>query len=524
VHAESVGQDGLDDVAVTHRDVDRIVAEFSIPVPDGGHGSVLHRRHCLTLWTREDRGAGVCLHDTPHRLLGELLERATGPVSVLALADARIDVLSQFLRLVGGDDIGGLPGALQGRGDDGGKWQRREPLGNGLGLRLPKIVEEDTWSPAGQNPVGIGLGPSMAHENEGCHDDERKRGCPMQHNGHMIRGLGLYSDTGVTDVADVRNWEMPGDTPVQAKLEELKASCAAHPGAFVWVGLFEPTRDELQIVAEVFDLPHLQVEDAGNDAQRPKMELNDDGHAFVVVKALDYIEASSDVKTGQVAIFIGPWYAVTVRFGQIGDLRGIRQRLEDTPNLRAHGPLSVLYSVLDKTVDRYLEVTDEIAVDIETVETEVFSGNPTASNANTIYRLKRENVEIRRAITPLVPFAHTFVSEDMPWLPSDLRPYFRDIGEHLLRATDTTESSDNLLMTMLMASTSLQDLQQNRDMRKISSWVAIAAVPTMIAGIYGMNFDYMPELHQPWGYPAILTLMGVACFSMFRAFKRSGWL
>ncbi|CAB4887934.1 unannotated protein [freshwater metagenome] len=346
----------------------------------------------------------------------------------------------------------------------------------------------------------------------------------MQHNDSMIRGMGLYSAEGVVDLMDVRSWEMPGDGHVQPKLLELKEQCTASPGAFVWVGLFEPTKSELEIMAEVFELPHLQVEDAGNDAQRPKIEAGPGSRSFVLVKVLDYIEKSSDVRTGQLAIFVGSWFAVTVRFGQIGDLRGIRARLEGSDELRSHGPLSVLYSVLDHVVDGYLVVTDEIAQDIEQVETEVFSGQPSENNANRIYRLKRENVEIRRAVAPLVPFAHSFVAESVSWLPGELLPYFRDIGEHVLRASDATESSDNLLMTMLMASTSLQDLQQNRDMRKISSWVAIAAVPTMIAGIYGMNFDNMPELHQAWGYPAILTFMGIACFSMYRAFKRSGWL
>ena len=340
----------------------------------------------------------------------------------------------------------------------------------------------------------------------------------------MIRGMGLYGADSALALQDVRSWEVPGDSPVEPKLLDLKERCRANPGSFVWLGLFEPTKAELALVADVFELSHLQVEDAANDAQRPKVEVGPAGRVFVIAKVLDYIERSSDVQTGQLAVFIGPWFAVTVRFGQIGDLRGIRERLEGSPDLRSHGPVSVLYSVLDRVVDGYLTVTDEIAQDIEDVETEVFSGVPSDNNANRIYRLKRENVEIRRAVSPLVPFAHAWVSETITWIPADMLPYFRDIGEHLLRASDSTESSDNLLMTMLMASTSLQDLQQNRDMRKISSWVAIAAVPTMIAGIYGMNFDYMPELHQPWGYPAVLLLLGTACFSLYRAFKRSGWL
>ncbi|MDD2859228.1 MAG: CorA family divalent cation transporter, partial [Candidatus Nanopelagicales bacterium] len=145
-------------------------------------------------------------------------------------------------------------------------------------------------------------------------------------------------------------------------------------------------------------------------------------------------------------------------------------------------------------------------------------------NADRIYRLKRENIEIRRAVGPLVQVAHDLVEESILWIPEYLRDYFRDIGEHVLRVHDAVEGADNLLMTMLMASTSLQDLQQNKDMRKISAWVAIAAVPTMIAGIYGMNFDNMPELHYEYGYFIVFGVMLTACGLIYRAFRRSGWL
>jgi magnesium transporter len=186
--------------------------------------------------------------------------------------------------------------------------------------------------------------------------------------------------------------------------------------------------------------------------------------------------------------------------------------------------VSVLYAVLDLAVDGYLAVTDEVGIDVEELESEVFAWERAARTTNSIYRLKRENVEIRRAISPLVVWAHDVVAERLEWVPDDLRPYFRDVGDHLLRVSDTVEATDNLLMAMLMASTSLQDLQQNQDMRKISAWVAIAAVPTVIAGIYGMNFDNMPELHERLGYPIILSLMAVICLALFTAFKRSGWL
>jgi magnesium transporter len=340
----------------------------------------------------------------------------------------------------------------------------------------------------------------------------------------VIRGMGLYALDHVEPIPDVRNWEQPGDTHPEPKLRDLRAHCADVAGGFVWLGLFEPTRAELDMVTSVFELPRLLVEDAANPAQRAKFELDGQGMGLAIIKTLDYVESTSDVHTGQLAVFVGPDYVVTVRHGQIGDLREIRRRLEGDERLRAHGPVSVLYAVLDMVVDGYLTVSDAVGIDVEELETSVFSGESSANTTNSIYRLKRENVEIRQAVGPLVVWAHDAVAERLDWIPDDLKPYFRDIGDHVLRAMDAVESTDNLLMTMLMASTSLQDLQQNRDMRKISAWVAIAAVPTAVAAIYGMNFDNMPELHEQWGYPVVLGVMATACLVLYRLFKRSGWL
>ena len=346
----------------------------------------------------------------------------------------------------------------------------------------------------------------------------------MGHNEVMIRGLGLYSPNEALDILDVEGGE-GGDLPATAAvLTSARDRAADIPDAFTWVGLFEPSRAELQIVADVFDLDHLLVEDAANASQRPKFELDDFGHGLVIVKVLDYVESTSDVNTGQVGVFVGANYVITVRFGSTDDLRGIRARIKGSPNLRAMGPIGVLYGILDSVVDGYVAVSEEVSIDIENLETQVFSKDYSSSSVDQIYRLKRENVEIRRATSPLTPLAHHLTGRLVPWVPKELDAYFRDIGDHILRVSDAVESADNLLMTLLMASTSLQDLQQNQDMRKISGWVAIAAVPTMIAGIYGMNFDFMPELHQPWGYPLVLAIMAGSCFAMYRAFKRSGWL
>jgi len=340
----------------------------------------------------------------------------------------------------------------------------------------------------------------------------------------MIRGMGLYTPDSVTPVDEIDRVDASSASEPEARLRAFKAECLTRPDAFVWVGLFEPTRNELDLVADVFDLPTLQVEDAANAAQRPKFEIDEDGHGLALLKLLDYTDSTSDVHTGQLAVFVGPWFAVTVRIGEFGDLRGIRRRLAASPTLRSHGSVAVLYAVLDLAVDGYLAVTDEVGIDVEELESEVFAWDRAAMTTNSIYRLKRENVEIRRAVSPLVIWAHDIVAERLNWVPDDLRPYFRDVGDHLLRVSDTVEATDNLLMAMLMASTSLQDLQQNQDMRKISAWVAIAAVPTVIAGIYGMNFDNMPELHERLGYPVVLGFMAVVCITLFSAFKRSGWL
>jgi magnesium transporter len=317
--------------------------------------------------------------------------------------------------------------------------------------------------------------------------------------------------------------EIPGDADrLRGALTQAYASARSQPRQFVWIGLFEPSRAELSLVREVFDLDELQVDDAANHRQRPKVELGD-RTALIILKILSYYEPTSDVETGQIAIFLGDHFVITVRFGPLGDVTAIRRRLEASPHLLMHGPTSVAHAIMDTTVDGYLAVAEEVGRDIEQLEESVFSPKRT-NDAEMIYRVKRENLEMRRAVTPLVGVSHSLVRGDVPGIPEDLQPFFRDLGDHVLRVADQTETNDQLLMTLLMAATSRQDLQQNADMRRISAWVAIAAVPTMIAGIYGMNFDFMPELHWRYGYVLVLILMGGVCLTMYRAFRRSGWL
>jgi magnesium transporter len=345
----------------------------------------------------------------------------------------------------------------------------------------------------------------------------------------MIRGWGAYHPGGAIDLVDDSPRHIPSQSDltgesVRAELRELLESTRQNPGGFVWVGLLEPTKPELLAVQEAFNLEHLQVEDAANQRQRAKVDVSDDGTVFTVLKTLGYDEESLAVETGQVSIFTGPGYAITVRHGSHGDLASVRERLKMSATLREQGSLSVLYAIMDMTVDGYLAVVDAVSEDVSEVETDVFAMNPTTDVTKRIYELKRENMEARRAVQPLGRVAHAFADETFEPMPEALKPYFRDIGEHILRAHDAIESVDSLLMTMLMASTAMQDLKQNSDTRKISAWVAIAAVPTVAGGIYGMNFENMPELKWEWGYPVVLGTIAIVCLLLFRGFKRNGWL
>ena len=306
-------------------------------------------------------------------------------------------------------------------------------------------------------------------------------------------------------------------------ITDLISQVKADAGSFVWLGLVSPTPAELSLVTELFALEPLDVEDAANLAQRAKFELSN-GEGFALLKTLSYDATTREVTTGQTSVFVGDWFAITVRYGVAGDLTNVRKRMSHDERLRKHGPLAVLYAVMDITVDTYLAVSEDVHEDMRVIEQDVFSMQPTALTTKNIYLLKRENIAVSQAAAPLVNAAQKFSNETYESIPKELEPFFADIGDHILRVNDVVESTDNALLTMLMASTALQDLKQNTDMRKISAWVAIAAVPTLTAGIFGMNFENMPELKFEYGYYIVLAFMGTTCSLLFRAFKKSGWL
>lgn len=292
---------------------------------------------------------------------------------------------------------------------------------------------------------------------------------------------------------------------------------------FVWVGLYKPSAQELHEVAEAFGLHPLAVDDALNKShQRPKLEKYDDT-VFLTLKTLWYVDSEDAVETGEINLFAGHDFVVTVRHGRGSELHSARQRLETDGTTLTHGPWAVLYAVCDTVVDAYVDVVDELQVDVDEIEESVFSPART-DDSNRIYVLKREIAEVRRAVMPLREPLRKFSSGTVPGMVPGAAPFYRDVLDHLNQTADIVDSLDGLLSTAFDAHLARIAVQQNDDMRKISAGVALAAAPTLIAGIYGMNFTHMPELSWTFGYPMAVALMFGISGLLWVFFKRSGWL
>ena len=305
------------------------------------------------------------------------------------------------------------------------------------------------------------------------------------------------------------------------ELHELRARLTGEDD-FVWVGVHDPTEDELADVAEVFGLHTLAVEDAVKAHQRPKLERYDDS-LFLILKTLWYVDEEDAVETGEIAMFVGPDFVVTVRHGEGTALRMARLELEGREQVLAHGPTAVVYAVCDQVVDAYEEVAGALEEDVDEVELSVFSEMRTNDSAR-IYVLKRELAEVRRAVLPLREPIHRFATGMVALLDAEAGPYFRDVADHLTRVTETIDTLDSLLSTAFDAHLAQIGLQQNDDMRRISATVGIIAAPTLIGSVYGMNFEHMPELHWVLGYPFALLLMLCSSLSVFVVGRRAGWL
>ena len=313
--------------------------------------------------------------------------------------------------------------------------------------------------------------------------------------------------------------------PVAA--EEALATAVAQ-GGFVWLGLYEPTEEELTAISARYGLHPLAVEDAVYAHQRPKLEHYDDA-LFMVLKTATYVAheqltaTSEVVDTGEVMVFLGPSYVITVRHGEHSGLTDLRARLEEQRDLLLLGPSAVLYAVADLVVDTFVDVASAVTEDVEDLENSVFSPERT-DDIGRLYQLKRELMSLRKAVSPLEIPLQKLANRQVDVVPETMRSYFRDVQDHALRVRDQVGGLDELLSSILQASLARTTLADNEDMRKISAWAGIIAVPTAIAGIYGMNFEFMPELQWRYGYPLVLLIIVIACALLYRGFKRNNWL
>jgi magnesium transporter len=294
------------------------------------------------------------------------------------------------------------------------------------------------------------------------------------------------------------------------------------PGRFVWIGLYEPTEEEFETLRREFGLHPLAVEDAIHAHQRPKLEVYDE-MVFMVLKTARYVDPTEVIELGEVLVFLGDDFVITVRHRQASSLAGVRETLDADPKRLKHGPSSALHAIMDRIVDDYQPALEGLDTDIDEVEDQLFSGER-VNPAERIYKLQREVLSFRKATAPLVEPIDRLASGHYLQIHPEVRDYFRDVNDHLMRVRDQLDAMHDLLTSSLQANLAQVAVRQNEDMRKISAWVAIAAVPTALAGIYGMNFDHMPELRWELGYPAVVAVMALICTSLYVRFRRSGWL
>ncbi|MHA3705132.1 magnesium and cobalt transport protein CorA [Jatrophihabitans sp. YIM 134969] len=307
------------------------------------------------------------------------------------------------------------------------------------------------------------------------------------------------------------------------------ARLAREQGGFVWIGLHEPSDRQLGEIGAEYGLHPLAVEDAVHAHQRPKLEQYDD-MVFTVVKTVHYRDDDPDdghgevIETGEIMVFLGEDYVITVRHGEHGGLAGMRRSLEHDSSLLSLGPSVVLHGIVDRVVDEYLAVAQALTADVDDLEAGVFTSSSRLASTDAMYQLKREVLALRRAAVPLtIPLQQLTEEGRIPQVPGDISEYFRDVADHLTQVVDQVASSDDLLNTLVQANLARISVQQNSDMRKISAWVAIAAIPTMIAGLYGMNVP-LPGRDDWWSYIVIVVALVIACAWLYRAFRRNGWL
>jgi magnesium transporter len=295
------------------------------------------------------------------------------------------------------------------------------------------------------------------------------------------------------------------------------------PDRFIWIGLHEPEEDVLRAVQHEFGLHDLAIEDAHRAHQRPKLERYGDS-LFVVLRTARVDQEHHHIDFGETHIFVGPQYIVTVRHGPSLTYAQLRSHCEANRRLLRQGVGFVLYALMDFVVDQYFPLIDALEGELEKLEDEIFGETFSRATTTRIYNLKRNLLAVKRAVSPLVDICNRLTRFDLELIPEETRPYFRDVYDHVVRINEMVDTLRELLTTALEANLSMISVSQNESMKKLAGWAAIIAVPTMIAGVYGMNFETMPELRWGFGYPLVMGLMVAACGLLYRHFKRTGWL
>jgi len=304
------------------------------------------------------------------------------------------------------------------------------------------------------------------------------------------------------------------------QIEDI-STVLADKNQFVWIGLHEPSEDLLRRIQQEFGLHDLAVEDAFRAHQRPKIE--EYGNSLFIVLRTAQLQ-DGKIAFGETHIFLGPRYVVSVRHGASLSYAEVRARCESTPHLLRKGPGFVLYALMDFVVDHYFPIVDALEDELERLEEQIFGGKFNRESTEEIYDLKRDLVALKRAVSPLMEICNRSMRFDVGLIPEDTRLYFRDVYDHVIRINETVDNMRELLTTALEANLALISIGQNEVMKKLAAWAAILAVPTMIAGVYGMNFEFMPELHWKYGYAVVMVGMLGVCGFVYSRFQRAGWL
>jgi magnesium transporter len=297
-----------------------------------------------------------------------------------------------------------------------------------------------------------------------------------------------------------------------------------HSDRFLWVGLYEPSEPMLEHVQEAFGLHDLAIEDAHQAHQRPKLEIYDDS-MFVVLRTARLCEGSEQrIEFGETHVFLGPRYVVTVRHGSLKSHVGLRTRCEASPQSLAKGEGFVLHALMDFIVDQYFPIIDALQDELDLLEEQIFSGTFVRSITERLYHLRRDLLALKQAVAPLTEVSARLSRSTSNLIPPDTRPYFQDVHDHVVRITELIDNLQQLSQIALEAKFALISVAQSDDTKRLAAWAAIIAVPTMIAGLYGMNFKHMPETEWEYGYPAVVAGMFTLCGLLYLWFRKVKWL